>query len=88
MIGGIMPAVAPVRSVGMVSPNPAPRVDQVIKERLEQRRIVREEMRYNELKEKAKNGELSKNEKAELAYMQINRAIEDAIANPPVCYVA
>ena len=35
MIGGIMPAVAPVRSVGMVSPNPAPRVDQVIKERLE-----------------------------------------------------
>ena len=81
MIGGIMPAITPMGPVGIISRNPAPKVDQILKDRAKQRRIIREEMRYDELKNKEKNGELSKNEKAEFAFMQVNRAIENAIAN-------
>lgn len=88
MIGGIMPAVAPVRSVGVVSKRPIKTPDQILRDRAEQRRIVREEMRYDELKDKAKNGELSKDEKAEFAFMQINKALGSFAENPPVCYLA
>ena len=88
MIGGIMPAVTPVGNVGIVSKKPIRTPDQILKDRAEQRRIVREEMRYDELKNKAKNGELSTDEKAEFAYMQINKALESFAENPPVCYLA
>ena len=51
------------------------------------RMVVREELRYKELSEKAKNGELTKNERIELAVLAFTRNA-DKIRNSTVCYVA
>lgn len=75
-----------IRCVGCFAPAKNP--NQILKERAEQRRIIREEMRYNDLSNKAKNGDLTANEKTELALMKFNRTVEKIAENPPVVYVA
>lgn len=72
--------------VGCFAPIKKP--SQILKERAEQRRIIREEMRYNDLSNKAKKGDLTANEKTELALIKFNRAVEKIAENPPVVYMA
>ena len=51
------------------------------------RRIVNQELRYRELVEKAKKGELTNDEKIDLAVIAFNRGM-DKVQDATVCYVA
>lgn len=87
MVEGIQAGFMPI-CAGIVSTKPTQRPEQVIRERLEYRQLVREEMRFNELNKKARTGELTNEEKAELAFLKANRLAEKMLLQPKVVYVA
>ena len=61
-----------------------------LKERAEKNRAIREELRYKELSEKAKNQTISQEEQQELRYLTIVRKAEGLadVLEPKVCYLA
>ena len=82
-----------VSKAGVVSPRKNPETTmkdpvEILRDRSEKRRLVREELRFKELTEKAKKGELSVEEKRELAILKMERFMEEIAKTPTVIYCA
>ena len=82
-----------VSQAGIVSPRRAPEPTmkdpiEILRDRAEKRRLVQEELRYKELTAKAKSGEITTEEKRELAILKAVRNLEHFSQMPTVIYMA
>ena len=61
---------------------------EIMRERNEKRALIREEIRFKELCEKEKAGELNEDERQELKRERVLRFAEAFVSAPKVCYLA